>query len=404
MFSHRTRLILFYLFEFEQNVRNIARQYIQNIQPGDKTKGDFSLLIFKRLIGMQKIVKQVVGIDIAQKELVASLGRMHDDWTPEVYANKTFANTQKGFMALVAWVNKLTDSLVEVRYVMEATGVYHEPLAYFLEEKDHTVSIVLPNKISNYFRTLEVKTITDKTASEAITRFGLERKLDSWKRPRAVFKTMKQLTRERDQLVQERTIVKNQLHAENAEAESNESSIERMSKRISLLNKQEKQVKTEIAALVKSDEEVRKAVDLICSIPGVGLLTAAIVLAETNGFELIRNKRQLTSYAGLDVREKQSGTSVKGKPRISKKGNRYLRKAMHFPALTAIRHNETYKAIFARLVSKSGIKMKAAVAVQRKILEMIYTIYVTKNRFDKDYVKNKQTKEYIKEEQTKEVA
>ncbi len=105
-------------------------------------------------------------------------------------------------------------------------------------------------------------------------------------------------------------------------------------------------------------------------------LTAATVLAETNGFELIRNKRQLTSYAGLDVKEKQSGTSVKGKPRISKKGNKYLRKAMHLPALAAIRNDERFKAIFVRLVSKHGIKMKAAVAVQRKLLEMIFILFI----------------------------
>ena len=101
-------------------------------------------------------------------------------------------------------------------------------------------------------------------------------------------------------------------------------------------------------------------------------------MSETNRFELIRNKRQLTSYVGLDVKEKQSGTSVKGKPRISKKGNKQIRRALHFPALAAIRHEERYKAIFARLVSKHGIKMKAAVAIQRKLLELTYTIF--KNR------------------------
>ena len=113
------------------------------------------------------------------------------------------------------------------------------------------------------------------------------------------------------------------------------------------------------------------------------------VLAETNGFDLIRNKRQLASYAGYDVKEKQSGTSVKGKPRISKKGNKYLRKAMHLPALAAIRHNERFKAIYARLMSKHGIKMKAAVAVQRKLLEMTYTLYKTNKPFDKNYLKEK---------------
>src|SRR5258708_31865976 len=122
---------------------------------------------------------------------------------------------------------------------------------------------------------------------------------------------------------------------------------------------------------------MQKVILIMCSITGIGLLTAASVIGETNGFDLIRNKRQLTSYAGLDVREKQSGTSVKGKPRISKKGNRHLRKSMHMPSLAAITHAPKFKAVFARLVSKHGIKMKATVAVHRKLLEMIYTIHRT---------------------------
>jgi transposase len=274
---------------------------------------------------------------------------------------------------------------------MEATGVYHEPLAYFLEAAGHSLSIVLPNKISNYFRTLEVKTVTDKTMSETIARFGLERKLDNWKRPKAIFKNLRQLTRERDQLVQERTMVKNQLHAEQAEAEPNPSSIARIKKRIILLDKQEIEIKEEITKLIKQDEQVKCSVKTVCSIPGVGLLTAATILAETNGFELIRNKRQLTSYAGLDVKEKQSGTSIKGKPKISKRGNTYLRKAMHLPALTAIRHDERFKAVFARLVSRHGIKMKAAVAVQRKLLEMIFILYRNNVVYDKEYFKKNNT-------------
>ena len=239
---------------------------------------------------------------------------MYDDWTPELYGHKTFSNTQKGFISLLVWVKKQTEQTTAVRFVMEATGVYHESLAYFLEEREHEVSIVLPNKISNYSRTLEVKTVTDKTASEAIALFGLERKLDRWKRPKPVFKKLRQLTRERDQLVEMRTMAKNQLHAEQAEAEPNEDSVSRIKKQITFFYKQEKEVTAEIAELIKQDQEIKKAIEMMCSVPGVGVLTAATVLAETNGFELIRNKRQLTSYAGLDVKEKQSGTSVKGKP------------------------------------------------------------------------------------------
>jgi transposase len=335
---------------------------------------------------MNKIVKQVLGIDVAKNELVVCLGRMYDDWTPELYGYKTFANTAKGFAALVLWLKKNTDEAIPVRFVMEATGVYHEALAYFLSENGYEISIVLPNKISNYIRTLEVKTITDKTASEAITRFGLERKLDLWQKPRDIFKRLRQLTRERGQIVEERTGVKNQLHAEQVEAEPNKKSIKRIQDRIKMLNKQEKEIKEEVAILIKEDKEKSGLVLLIFSLPGIGLLTAAIVLAETNGFELIRNKRQLTSYAGFDIIEKQSGISVKGKTKISKRGNKYLRKAMHLPSLAAIKHDERYKAIFVRTVAKHGIKMKAAVVVQRKLLEMIFTLFKSQTKYDKGYL------------------
>src|SRR5687768_15280375 len=176
------------------------------------------------------------------------------------------------------------------------------------------------------------------------------------------------------------------MHAEQTEAYPGKESIARMKTRINLLNKQVIEIKEEMSVLVKGNTEVKKSVELISSITGIGTLTAVTVLAETNGFELIRNKRQLASYAGFDVREKQSGTSVKGKPRISKKGNKYLRKAMHLPALTAIKNDERFKAVFTRLVSKHGIKMKSAVAVQRKLLEMTYTVFITNKKYEKDYL------------------
>jgi transposase len=353
---------------------------------------------------MRKIVKQVVGVDVAQNELVVCVGRMHNDLSSELYAHKAFPNTSKGFISFIAWVTKLTDSSVAIRYVMEATGVYHESFAYYLDEQNFEVSIVLPNKISNYARTLDTKTITDKTASEAITLFGLERTLDQWHRPDDLFSKLRQLTRERGQLIDERTVLKNQLHAEKAGAMPHKKSIVRMEKRIALIDKQEKEIMEEIKAFIETKKEIKELADLLCSIVGVGLLTAATVLGETNGFDLIRNKRQLTSYAGLDIKEKQSGTSVKGKPKISKKGNKYLRKAMHMPALTAIGRDERYKAVFARLVSKHGIKMKAVVAVQRKLLEMMYTVYKTGKPYNKTYLQDleKEINKIIEAEEKKE--
>ena len=366
----------------------MAGPYTQNNHQESKRR-EISTFYLK-IIGMKKLLKQVAGIDVAQQELVVSFGRMYDDLVPEIYANKTFANTDKGFESMAQWVNKMADPEAAVHYVMEATGVYHENLAYYLAAKGHPLSIILPNKISNYLRTLEVKTITDKTASVGIARFGLERKLDTWQQPKPIFKRLRQLTRERDQLVQTRTTIKNHLHAEQAGADPNKSSLSRIKKQIALLDKQEREIIEEMRSLLKQDEQVKQSVKLICSLPGVGFLTAAIVLAETNGFELIRNKRQLTSYAGLDVKEKLSGTSVKGKPSLSKKGNKYLRKAMHFPALAAIRHDERFKAIFIRLVARQGVKMKAVAAIQRKLLEMIYTLYKNNTAYNKDYLSSNQ--------------
>lgn len=335
---------------------------------------------------MTNILKQVAGIDVAQKELVVALGRMNQSIEPEIYAFKTFANKLSGFSAMEVWIKKNADQAVAVRFVMEATGVYHEKLAYHLSEQGREVSIVLPNKINNYAKTLEIKTVTDKTASMAICQFGLEKKLDLWQQPQKIYRDLKQLTRERDQVVAERTVAKNQLHAENAEAFPNERSIARLNQRIRLFNSQEKEIKADIAEIVKQDKELVERINNVSTIPGIGKLTTVITAAETNGFNLIKSKKQLESYAGFDVKEKQSGTSVKGKPKISKRGNRHLRKAMHMPALTAIRHDDRFKAIFVRLVAKHGIKMKAAVAVQRKLLGLMFILWNTNTQYDPKYL------------------
>jgi transposase len=237
-----------------------------------------------------KILKQVAGIDVAQKELVVSFGCLQEDLSVNLRASKVFPNTPKGHNTLFDWVRKTSAPDTAVQFVMEATGVYHETLAYFLVDRSCNVVIVLPNKISNYFRTLQVKTINDYTASEAIARFGLERKLDCWEKPDPVLKKLRQLCRERNQIIDTRTVTKNQLHAEKTEAEPNTGTVQRLKQLIVVLNKQIAQVKSEIEGLIKSKKGLVEAVELITTLPGVAVLTAATVLAETNGFELIRNK------------------------------------------------------------------------------------------------------------------
>ena len=332
-----------------------------------------------------KVLKQVLGVDVSQNELEVTLGKLNDDLSIELYFHKVFKNQESGFQLIEKLILKNTDTNLPTSIVMEATGVYHQKFAYHMFDKGFVVNIILPNKISNYMKTLDIKTVTDKTCSEAIARFGLERKLDKWNKPKDVYRVLKQLTRERDQIVDERTVAKNRIHAEGKEAFPNKNTIKRLKDLIAFFDKQEKAIKIEINTLLKDHKEVNDAVKRMCSIPGMGQLTSVIILAETNGFELIRNKKQLTSYAGLDIKEKLSGTSVKGKPRISKKGNRHIRKSLHLPALSATKYSPIHRELYTRLVSKHGIKMKSLVAVQRKMLELAYTLFKKNTVYDEDY-------------------
>ena len=338
---------------------------------------------------MEKILRQSVGIDCSKDKLDVSFGVLDDRFDTHIISTTTFENKQGGWKKMMTWVKRLKQSEMELAFVVEATGVYHEQLSVFLYEQGSSISVLLPNKVKNFAKTLSVKTVTDKICAQTIAQFGLEKKLDKWAPPQKIFNQLRQLTRERGQLNDKKTQVLCQLHAEESGAWINKQSVVRMKERIKLIKKQIAQIGGEIREVVKADRELTEKIKRICSIHGIGFLTAVTVLAETDGFNLIRNKKQLVSYAGLDVVEKTSGTSVKGKTRISGKGNKYLRKAMYMPALSAIGKDGKMKQLFVRLVSKHGIKMKAAVAVQRKLLELIYVLWKKNESFDPCFGKKK---------------
>lgn len=334
---------------------------------------------------MKKIIKQTIGIDCSMKTLDCFYGSLGPDLKQTIQHGKSFSNDGKGFKKLTEWAEKRKDKNVSIVFVVEATGVYHELLANYLFDNGFNVSVILPNRTSNFFRTTKTKTINDASSARMITQFGLEKELDLWRKPDAVFNYLKQLTREREQLIGERCSIKNQLHAESNGAFPDSGSVKRMKQRLKLIQKQVKEIEQEIKDQVEKNSELNKRIQNVCTINGVGLITSVTVIAETNGFDLIRNKKQIVSYAGLDVIEKQSGTSVRSKTRISRRGNRHIRKALYFPAFTAVKHNPQMKNHYASLIAKHGIKMKAAVAIQRKLLVLIYTLWKTNEPFEENY-------------------
>jgi transposase len=345
---------------------------------------------------MEKLLKQAIGIDCAQDDFVASYGKYFENSEVEITATQTIKNNESGFAKLAVFIKRVAVKEKPVNIVMEATGVYHEKLACFLYDKGYPVSVVLPQRAKAFMKTLKTKTVNDKESSKGLTVMGLEKKLDLWQKPDEVYNEMKQLSREREQLMNFRTQTKNQLHAEQAGAWPNAKSISRMKQLQKAYNKQIEEVEKDIDAIIRVKPELKKRISQITSIPGVGLITAVTVIAETNGFNLIRNKKQLVSYSGYDVVEKQSGTSVRGKSHISHRGNRHIRRAMHMPALASIRHTEHSKDLFLRLVSRHGIKMKGVVAVQRKLLVLIYTLWKKQECFDKEKYYSKKKEQPIK--------
>lgn len=324
---------------------------------------------------METTIKQTVGIDCGSEELVVGFGMLSSNGNFICKGTKAFDNTTKGFKQLLQWIAEVSSKETTVLYVMEATGVYHEKLAYYLIANDCRVSIILPNKVNAFAKTCTSKKQDDSQASKVLAEFGCIKQLDEWQPPHPLFAALKQLTREKHQLQQELTIIKNQLHAEQTKAITSLTSIKRMKARSKLIEKQITEVQKEINNLVNKDASIKEKISNVCTIPGVGLQTAVTVIAETNGFDLVRNARQLVSYAGLDVIQKQSGTSVRGRSHISKRGNPHLRHCLHLPSFTAVKYNIPMQQLHTRIVEKQSIKMKGYIAVQRKMLMLIYTLW-----------------------------
>lgn len=334
-------------------------------------------------LNMDRIVKQCVGIDVSHQQIDVTFGTYSIDQSIVLTETKRFKNDKKTFPIFLKWALKRANPELPLYFTMEATGVYHEKLAFFLADNNQKVNVVLPTRASNYAKTMEVKTVTDKEASRTLTKMGLEKKLRLWCKPELTHYTLRQLTRERERLQKSKTALTNQIHALEI-CELSEPS-ERIKELVALISKHIKEIEKEIAKYIELNPSLKEEVSYMISIKGVGLITAATVLGETSGFKEIENKRQLISYSGYDVIRKDSGTSVMSKPRISKKGNRHIRKALYFPALTAIKHDANQKDHYVRMVQKHGIKMKAAVAIQRKLLILMYTLWKKKEFFDPDY-------------------
>jgi transposase len=329
-------------------------------------------------------LKYSVGLDFSKADIKACISVISSDQNVVVKATRTFINTLKDAENADIWIKKHCKLNIPVVITMEATGNYYEIFALFLHRKGYYVSVVLPNKAKKYMESRGLKTKNDPVDARGLAQMGAEQRLDQWEPLSESIYQLRLLTRHYEGLVVQKTQINNQMTSQQSGMYISSKVIKHMRQLIELIEKQKKETLKLAEQIVNEDPYLNERFAKILKIKGIGFITLAAVIAETNAFSLIKNQRQLTSYAGYDVIENASGKRV-GKTRISKKGNSHIRRAMHMPALNMVRYqNKYFTDLYNRVFSRTNIKMKAYVAVQRKLLILIYTLW----KKNEDYVEN----------------
>lgn len=334
---------------------------------------------------MKNLIKYAVGIDVSADKLDICFSEIDIEQNVKVVAQRQVSNSDQGIKFIIPWLKKNQRQDIPILVAMEATGVYYEKSAMFLYKAGYAVNVILPNRARRYMQCLGIKSKNDKIDAQGLAQMAAEQKLKLWRPMGEYFFTLRQMTRFHEQLMNTRTIVKNQLHALEHSVYEAKELLKQQKKLVAAIEKQISEVRLQITRHIESNQEVKHKVANILKIKGLGLLSLATVLAETNGFELFNSIRQLVSYCGYDVIEHQSG-KVSGKTRISKQGNSHIRRILHMPAFVAVKYQQKpFVNLYNRVYEKSHIKMKAYVAVQKKLLAYIYTLWKKNESFNESF-------------------
>src|SRR4051812_12255114 len=286
------------------------------------------------------MLKYCVGIDVSKNELQCCISVIDQLQKVTVKSSAKFSNTKTGFTRLHQWISTRHKSKeVPLVVVMEATGIYYEQLAMYLFQQHYAVSVVLPNKAKKYLQSTGLKSKNDKIDAQGLARMGAEQRLELWLPMEAYFYELRELTRQHQSLQELKTSIRNQLHAAELGMSQHQLVTEQLKALITTLARQIREVEAAIKRHIEDNEEVKHKAENICKLKGVGTLSVAVILAETNGFVLFDSSRQLVSYAGYDVVENQSGNH-RGRTMISKKGNSHIRRALHMPAFCVVSYKQ----------------------------------------------------------------
>lgn len=260
--------------------------------------------------------------------------------------------------------------------VIEATGAYHHRLTGVLQDNGICVSVVNPGQVSYFVKSQYRRNKTDKADALWLAVYGKERQPTA---SLAVDWVRQSLAREIAALSKDITRLKNRLEA----AESGQVHTEvaaSLKRRIASLEEEKRLLEKGLEQETKSTHE--HELSLLTSIPGLGLRTACLLLAELGSVQRFASARSLVAFAGLTPAQFESGASVRRQSAISRMGSSHVKRILYMPCLSALRFNPIIKAFFEHLVEHGKHKKAALIACMAKLLKLIYGVLTHQQPFD----------------------
>ena len=288
-----------------------------------------------------------------------------------------FKNTLSGFKKFIKLLN------LNSHCVMEATGYYHYQLAYYLQENGIKVSVENPLAVKRFIQMKLSKIKTDKSDSKLICEYAKRVDLKLWQGNSKHQIECLQMTRLLSVYTKQSTMLKNKLHGEAVLGNPCKAVVSSLKRSLKQVQKELETLESKLLLLVKQVHQ--DVLTRIKSIPGIGNKTAVMLVVLTDGFGRFNSGSELCSYAGLTPVIRQSGSSVKGRPKISKIGNQKLRNLLFMCSFNACKYNNACKAIYERLVAKGKSKKLALIAVCNKLLKQAFAIAKSGLTYDNNY-------------------
>jgi transposase len=315
--------------------------------------------------------KQVVGVDIAK--LKFDVCAVFEGKTRK----KVFLNNTSGFEGLISWITNL--GLGNPHFCMEATGCYSEGLSEFLFEKNLKVSVVNPLQMKRFRESKMVRQKTDSSDSEVIALFCLQNNTSLWEPKPLENKELYEVNQAINNLKNEMTRITNRLE----KTYRNKVIKALMNKRIFDLKSDIEKLSYEAKRIINSSEKLKENYANLTGIKGIGERAAISILSEMPNVENFESAKQYAAFAGVTPSHYESGTSVKGKSRISRMGSRKVRKTLYMVALVVKRFNPFFKPFCDRLAAKNKPPKVIIVAVMRKLMHIIFGMLKNNQQFDK---------------------